>query len=243
MLFGSFRRKNNISKTGGALLKPLHKVESDGSLSSRESTFTNDSLCTKSQRDLDDIVSEFDSGGSNVRRVTFNESKNKNYTHDPEYEYDGEVSWYDDGDYARFKLEAREAVQRALEEQENDTALDSFYSSLRDLYSSAQQAKKITPNADKILTAHQKQDLLLLYGEGNRIDMIGLEIHALKPVQKDTKSIRRRVYASLIQVRDDYKKGWFPEEDFPEECRFACIKQTMTSVLFAQLLAKSQSYV
>lgn len=240
MLFGSLRRKNKINITGSAFQNALHKVGSDGSLSSR----TVDSWCSKSQSELDDIRSVADSNGSNNRRVTFDESKNKKYAHYSEHEYDGKVAWYGDEDYARFKREMKEAVESSLREQEQETneAQKTFYLYLQGLYSSAQQAKKVTLNADKVLTERQEQYLSSLYLQGDRVDMIGLETHMLKSVQKDTKSIRKRVNASLVHVKDDFKKGWFREEDFPEECRFACIKQTMPSVLFAQLLAKARSF-
>mmetsp|Transcript_31979 Transcript_31979/g.66740 ORF Transcript_31979/g.66740 Transcript_31979/m.66740 type:complete len:254 (-) Transcript_31979:95-856(-) len=247
MVFGSFRRKNKGNNASVIIVNPIHKVSSSDSLSSQVSV----NVSKPQQEMLDDATSVASNStrSSVVRRsVTFDEGKNERFYNELSQESYGEITWYGADDYARFKQEMKDAVQKAQEEQEgSQESKKAFYKFVRGLNTSSKEFKGMVRNCEKLLSPRQVAYLKQLYVDStidvsaiDRFDLIGLEYQVVNRLQKETKQLRKTIQDAVREVQGECQKGWFKKEELDEECRFACLKRTLGPAMFAQMLAKAQ---
>lgn len=223
-----FIKLRKTKKSTTATTKSLKRITSSESLAS---TVSVDS--SRSQQD----VSECERG----RSVTFRHwSANEFYEDNRCDEFSRSLTWYGEDDYARFKKDTKEVVDKAVQEREgNEEAKKAFYKFVYGLHCSTKDAKKLVHNGEKLLSARQLHYLPQLYvsGDESRLDLIGLESQVINDLHKETKSRRKQLRAALQKAQSE---RWISKDELMEECRFASLRLSLSSAMFAQLLAKAQ---
>mmetsp|Transcript_12246 Transcript_12246/g.16018 ORF Transcript_12246/g.16018 Transcript_12246/m.16018 type:complete len:216 (-) Transcript_12246:80-727(-) len=179
------------------------------------------------------------------RAIAFDEDANEYFDNTMRCFEDCAETWFEKKDYNNFRVNRRETIQKALNEQkckeQTSVSNASFSKVIRALYTATSSVAYVLNDVSQALSDKQKEQISQLYGnDESLLELIGLEYQVVVEIKKEAQTKREDLQDVVYDVQLEHKRGMWNDVEVQDELRDSCLNFTQSSGLFAQLLALAQ---